>query len=141
MFVHPSKIQLLFTVKGFTMPAATFGLFAWCMVNGSGLGSLDLANSGGVKAAGTRALGWNVMSGINVILGTLSPMIINQPDLARYCKKPWHAGSLQGVAVFVTKVVVFFLGLASTASMQGAWGKAYCKFSSTMRSGPMRESG
>ncbi|KAH7034603.1 NCS1 nucleoside transporter [Microdochium trichocladiopsis] len=125
MFVHPSKIQLLFTIKGFTMPAAAFGLFGWCMAYGTGLSSLDLANAGGVKAAGARAIGWNIMSGINVILGTLSPMVINQPDLARYCKKPWHAGSLQGVAVFVTKILVFFLGLASTASIQGAWGKAY----------------
>ncbi|KAH9894668.1 amidase signature domain-containing protein [Xylariomycetidae sp. FL2044] len=125
MFIHPSKIQLLFTVKGFMMPVATFGLFGWCMAYGAGIGSLDLANERGAEAAKKTPLGWAIMSGINVILGTLSPMLVNQPDLARYCRKPWHAGSLQGVAVFFTKVIVLWLGLASTASMQGAWGEAY----------------
>jgi NCS1 family nucleobase:cation symporter-1 len=66
------------------------------------------------------------MDGINVIMGSLSPMLVNQPDLARYCRKPRDAGWLQGAAVFVSKVVVFFLGLASTASIQGKWGTAYC---------------
>ncbi|KAL4915376.1 permease for cytosine/purines, uracil, thiamine, allantoin-domain-containing protein [Aspergillus aurantiobrunneus] len=70
-------------------------------------------------------LGWAVMDGINVIMGSLSTMLVNQVDLVRYCKKPRDAGWPQGVTVFVSKVVVFFLGLASTASIQGAWRVAY----------------
>lgn len=60
------------------------------------------------------------MTAINVIMGTLSPMLINQPDLARYCKRTSDASWVQGAAVFVSKVVVYFLGLAATASIQGA---------------------
>lgn len=127
MFIHPSKIQYLYNVKGVIMPIATFGIFGWAVSNGAGLGSLDLASAAGAKAASATTLGWSIMSGINVIMGTLSPMLVNQPDLARYCKKPWHAGWLQGVSVFFPKVLVLFLGLATTATMQGAWGKAYCK--------------
>ncbi|KAK7953681.1 uracil permease [Apiospora saccharicola] len=64
-------------------------------------------------------------NGINVIMGTLSPMLVNQPDLARYCQKPWHAGALQGIVAFTAKVLVLFLGLASTAVLTPTLGKAY----------------
>ncbi|EJT72117.1 hypothetical protein GGTG_08985 [Gaeumannomyces tritici R3-111a-1] len=41
------------------------------------------------------------MSGINVIMGSLSPMLVNQPDLTRYVQKPRDAGLLPG-GVWVT---------------------------------------
>ncbi|KAK6834346.1 hypothetical protein PG987_009040 [Apiospora arundinis] len=125
MFIHPTKIRHLFTIKGIIMPIATFGFFGWAMANGAGLGSLDTANRAGEKAAATTTLGWAVMNGINVIMGTLSPMLVNQPDLARYCQKPWHAGALQGIVAFTAKVLVLFLGLASTAILTPTLGKAY----------------
>ncbi|KAH7131795.1 NCS1 nucleoside transporter [Dendryphion nanum] len=124
-FVHPRRIHYLFTVKGLIMPIATFGLFGWCMSHGTGLSTLNTQSAAGLKAAAKTTVGWSVMDGINVIMGTLSPMLVNQPDLARYCKKPRDAGALQGVSVFVAKVLIFFLGLASTSSMQGEYGKAY----------------
>lgn len=52
-------------------------------------------------------------------------MLVNQPDLARYCKDPRNAGILQGLSLFLSSVIVFFLGLASTASVQAIWGTAY----------------
>ncbi|KAF2798154.1 NCS1 nucleoside transporter [Melanomma pulvis-pyrius CBS 109.77] len=124
-FVHPRKIHYLFTVKGLIMPFATFGFFGWCMAHGTGLKTIDHQSAAGQKAAAATTTGWAVMNGINVVMGTLSPMLVNQPDLARYCKKPRDAGMLQGVSVFVAKVLIFFLGLAATSSMQGEYGKAY----------------
>lgn len=124
MWIHPRHIHYIFTVKGFTMPIAAFALFGWCLANGSGLSALSYAS----KAAEDQAkvpLFWSVMSGINVIMGGLSPMLVNQPDLARYCLKPRDAGLLQGVSVFVSTVIVFFLGIAATTSIQGIWGTAY----------------
>ncbi|KAF2243068.1 NCS1 nucleoside transporter [Trematosphaeria pertusa] len=124
-FVHPRRIHYLFTVKGLIMPFTTFGLFGWCMAHGTGLATIDAQNAAGAKVAATTATGWAIMNGINVVMGTLSPMLVNQPDLARYCKKPRDAGWLQGFAVFFSKVLIFFLGLATTSSIQGAYGKAY----------------
>ncbi|CBF87409.1 nucleobase cation symporter-1 family protein [Aspergillus nidulans FGSC A4] len=121
-FIHPTKIHWLFSLKGVVMPFVTFGLFGWCVAHGAGISSIHLASSTAPSGAN---LGWAVMDGINVIMGSLSPMLVNQPDLARYCRKPRDAGWPQGAAVFVSKVVVFFLGLASTASIQGKWGTAY----------------
>ncbi|KAJ9494342.1 hypothetical protein H2202_010125 [Exophiala xenobiotica] len=58
-------------------------------------------------------------------MGSLASLIVTQPDLSRYCRKVSDAGWLQGLCVFISKCLVFFLGLAATASIQGAWGKAY----------------
>ncbi|TEA22039.1 Allantoin permease [Colletotrichum sidae] len=124
-WVHPSKIHYIFTVKGFVMPVACFGLFGWCMANGAGISNMNAASAAGAETASGTPLGWAVMNGVNVVMGSLSPMLVNQPDLARYCRKPADAGWLQGACVFSAEILVFFLGLASTTSLQGAWGEAY----------------
>ncbi|KAI0167387.1 permease for cytosine/purines, uracil, thiamine, allantoin-domain-containing protein [Pestalotiopsis sp. NC0098] len=122
-FIHPSRIRTLFTIKGILVPIATFGIFGWCMAHGAGLSTIDSQSK-----TSSGPLGWAIMSGINTVLGTLSPMLVNQPDLARYCRKPRDAGALQGISVFVAKVLVMFLGLAATSSIQGAWGETYWNF-------------
>lgn len=93
------------------------------MAHGAGLSTIDSQFK-----TSSGPLGWAIMSGINTVLGTLSPMLVNQPDLARYCRKPRDAGALQGFSVFVAKVLVMFLGLAATSSIQGAWGETYWNF-------------
>lgn len=103
------------------MPAAAFGLFGWCMAYGTGISSINASDG----TASGNSLGWSIMSGINVVMGLLSPMLVNQPDLARYTKLPRDAGWPQGLCCFVAAIIVFFLGLASTTSMQGVWGEAY----------------
>lgn len=124
MWVHPSKIHYIFTVKGFIMPFATFGLFGWCIAYGGGIASMDASNTTN-NVTTTTPLGWLIMSGINVVLGSLSPMLVNQPDLARYAKNPRDAGWPQGACVFLVNILVFFLSLASTTSLQQVWGTAY----------------
>jgi NCS1 family nucleobase:cation symporter-1 len=107
------------------MPFATFGIFGWCMAHGSGVRDINSQSTAGASVRAQTTPGWAVMSGINVVMGTLSPMLVNQPDLARYCKEPRDAGYLQGVAVFCSKVLILALGLLSTSSMEGAYGVAY----------------
>ena len=107
------------------MPFTTFGLFGWCMAHGSGVSNINAQSAAGTEARAGTTVGWAVMSGINVIMGTLSPMLVNQPDLARYCKKPRDAGYLQGVFVFFSKVLILALGLLATNSMEGVYGVAY----------------
>ncbi|KAF2446455.1 NCS1 nucleoside transporter [Karstenula rhodostoma CBS 690.94] len=124
-FVHPRRIHTFFTFKGIIMPFATFGLFGWCMAHGSGVRDINSQSAAGAVVRAGTTPGWAIMSGINVIMGTLSPMIVNQPDLARYCKKPRDAGYLQGVSVFISKVLILALGLLATSSMEGVYGVAY----------------
>jgi NCS1 family nucleobase:cation symporter-1 len=121
-FIHPSRIQWFFTFKGIIMPIATFGLFGWCMAEGRGISTIGNELT---KPADGVPLGWAIVAGINAIMGSLASLIVTQPDLSRYCRKVSDAGWLQGLCVFISKCLVFFLGLAATASIQGAWGKAY----------------
>ena len=86
---------------------------------------MDIASEPSALSASVTPLGWSIMAGINTIFGSLSPMLVNQPDLARYCKKPRDAGVLQGLFVFMPSVLVFFLGMASTTAIQNKWGTAY----------------
>ncbi|KAK5206794.1 hypothetical protein LTR47_009658 [Exophiala xenobiotica] len=104
------------------MPIATFGLFGWCMAEGRGISTISNELT---KPADGVPLGWAIVAGINAIMGSLASLIVTQPDLSRYCRKVSDAGWLQGLCVFISKCLVFFLGLAATASIQGAWGKAY----------------
>ncbi|KUI65488.1 Allantoin permease [Cytospora mali] len=124
-WVHPTKIHYLFTIKGILMPAAAFGLFGWCMQYGAGISSIDKSSAAVTAAASKTQLGWSIMAGINVVMGGLSPMVINQPDLARYTKVPRDAGWPQGICSFFSQIIVFFIGLAATTSIQGVWGTAY----------------
>jgi NCS1 family nucleobase:cation symporter-1 len=107
------------------MPIAAFALFGWCMANGGGLKAMNLASESVEPSAKATPLGWSIMAGINTIFGSLSPMLVNQPDLARYCKKPRDAGVSQVFSVFFPSVLVFFMGMASTTSIQAVWGTAY----------------
>ncbi|CAD0084346.1 unnamed protein product, partial [Aureobasidium vineae] len=120
-----NSIHYICTVKGFTMPIAALALFGICMSIGGGLGDIDIFSKAGELLSSVTPLGWSIMAGVNTIFGGLSPMLVNQPDLARYCKKPRDAGFLQGVCVFFPSVLVFFLGMASTTSIQVKWGTAY----------------
>lgn len=97
------------------MPIAAFAIFGWCMANGGGLQSIN-----STAAAPSSSLGWDVVW-YQYYYGRLVPMLVNQPDLARYCKDPRNAGILQGLSLFLSSVIVFFLGLASTASVQAIW--------------------
>lgn len=127
MWIHPKSIHYIFTIKGCTMPIAAFALFGWCMANGGGLNAMDLASndSDAQLSSSVTPLGWSIMAGINTIFGSLSPMLVNQPDLSRYCKKPSDAGISQGISVFASSIIVFFLGMASTTSIQARWGVAH----------------
>lgn len=115
-------MHYVFTAKGIVMPLAAFGIFGWCMHEGGGIEAMSLVSKGKPR---TMNLGWSIMSGINVIMGGLSPLLVNQPDLARYCQKPSHAGIASGFCLFASSLITFFLGLASTTSIQAVWGVAY----------------
>lgn len=87
-FVHPRNIRIAFNIKGVITPIAVTSLFIYCMVAGAGISAIGTT----IKGTATGNLGWSVMSGINTIFGGFSPLLINQPDLSRYCREPRDAG-------------------------------------------------
>ncbi|CAK7207552.1 hypothetical protein SEUCBS139899_010362 [Sporothrix eucalyptigena] len=120
--VHPSKIKFLFAVESILCPLACIGVFAWCVHYGGGL-SIDSV-SATVPVTGS-ALGWGMLNGINSCLGVTSALLVNQPDLTRYTRRPKDAGWRQAFSIFASKTLIFFFGIGATAAVQAKFGEAY----------------
>ncbi|KZT30310.1 hypothetical protein NEOLEDRAFT_324323 [Neolentinus lepideus HHB14362 ss-1] len=119
MFVHPSNIRRAFEIKAFILPPTAMGLTVWACVKAGGFSKFDLATKTTVSGA---ALGWAWMSGINTVISAVSPMMINQPDLARYSRRPEEAGSWQGYAMFICKNLISFMSIATTSALKVLYG-------------------
>ncbi|CAK5272608.1 unnamed protein product [Mycena citricolor] len=124
ILIHPSKIHWLWPLKALIIPPAIFGFFIWAVTQaGSDWGTFN-TNVTAAPAKGA-ALGWAIMSGINTVMGTLSPMILNQPDIARYARRPRDAGWPQGLSMLVIKTLIFFLAMSTACALEVLYGKAY----------------
>lgn len=121
MWCHPKHIRYFFTVKAFIMPAATLGLFVFCYVKGKGPGNWDI----GIEVVRLQSVGNSWMNVINTIFGTLSPMIINQPDVSRYAKKKLDTVIPQAIGFIPPKVVVLLFGMTAACSLYRAYGTVY----------------
>ncbi|KAF2400568.1 allantoin transporter [Trichodelitschia bisporula] len=120
-FVHPTRIRHLFTTASVIVPIACFGTFGWCISYGGGL-SLETLGS---KPLTGGALGWAMLNGVNSVMGTLSPLLVNQPDFTRYTRSPRDAGWPQVASIFISKTVIFFLGCGATAAVTPKFGESY----------------
>ncbi|CAH6723588.1 nicotinamide riboside transporter 1 [[Candida] jaroonii] len=121
MWVHPRQIRWFFTFKSFFTPMALTGLFIFCMIRGHGPGNWDV----GAKGVSTLSTGNTWMSVVNTVMGTLSPMIINQPDISRYARNKSDTVLYQAIGFIPSKIVVLLFGMASTCAIYRAYGQAY----------------
>ncbi|KAI1842319.1 hypothetical protein JX266_011487 [Neoarthrinium moseri] len=123
MFLHPTILRHLFVVKAVYTTAALFGLMGWAIQkNGGSIGSFSFA--GQVTLSGA-ALVWPMIQAINSVMGALCPILINQPDVARYATKPEQATWSQGTGILISKVIVMFVSCATTSASTGFLGKSY----------------
>lgn len=119
--VHPTKIRFLFAAESFICPLACIGVFAWCVHYGGGIHGSAIATeplSGG-------SLGWAMLNGMNSCLGVTSALLVNQPDLTRYVKRPKDAGWRQASSIWASKTLIFFFGIGATAAVAPKFGVAY----------------
>lgn len=121
MWCRPRQIRLFFRVKAFILPFATLGLFIFCCVKGGGPGDWSI----GVEIERTNTIGNEWMSILNSIFGTLSPMIINQPDISRYAKRKQDTVIPQAIGFLPSKIMVLVFGMVSTVSIRRAYGEMY----------------
>ncbi|KAI4843809.1 hypothetical protein E4T44_06542 [Aureobasidium sp. EXF-8845] len=68
---------------------------------------------------------WPMISAINSVMGALAPILINQPDIARYGHSYGDVTWSQGVGIFTSKVLVMFISTATTAAATPVQGKSY----------------
>ncbi|KAJ7895693.1 NCS1 nucleoside transporter [Mycena leptocephala] len=124
ILIHPSRIYWLWPLKGILVPPAVIGFFIWAVTRaGADWGTFNANIT--VEPAHGAALGWAIVSGINSVMGTLSPMILNQPDIARYAKKPSDAGWPQGVSMVIIKTLIFFFSISTACATRVLYGQAY----------------
>ena len=81
------KIRHLFTVKSVVAPAAGISFFIWAIVRANGIGPIvhePAKLSGG-------ALVWALVKGIMSSIANFATLIVNDPDFARFARKPRDA--------------------------------------------------
>ncbi|KAF4340516.1 allantoin transport [Fusarium beomiforme] len=122
MFVHPTVLRHLFVVKSVATTAALFGVMGWAVhMNGGSLGDFKM----GYKELSGSKLVWPMIQAINAVMAALCPILVNQPDVARYATRPEQATWSQSTGILISKVLVMFLSCGTTSAAAGFLGKTY----------------
>jgi len=113
-FIYPPvhKIRHLFTVKAFFVPTAGIALFIWAIVRAKGIGPIVKQPS---RAKGSE-LGWLMVRGIMGAIANFATLIVNDPDFARFARKPSDAFLPQLVTIPVGFAITSFIGIIVSSS-------------------------
>ncbi|OKL60918.1 hypothetical protein UA08_03181 [Talaromyces atroroseus] len=122
MFVHPTILRHLFVFKAVYTTVALFGVMGWAIQkNGGSIGSFSFEKN----SLHGSALVWPMISAINSVMGALCPILINQPDIARYAKRYSQVTWSQSTGILLSKVLVMFVSCATTSATTELLGTAY----------------
>ncbi|PSN66086.1 hypothetical protein BS50DRAFT_406455 [Corynespora cassiicola Philippines] len=114
------KIRHLFTAKAITVPIAGIAFFVWAVVRAKGLGPI-------VHQPGTlqgSALGWMMVRGIMSAIANFATLIVNDPDFARFARKPRDALWSQLFTIPLGFAVTSFIGIIVSSSSTVIFGQA-----------------
>jgi NCS1 family nucleobase:cation symporter-1 len=106
------KIRHLFTVKAFFVPTAGLAFFIWAIVKAKGIGPI-------VKTPGTihgSKLAWAMVTGIMSSIANFATLIINDPDFARFARKPSDALWSQLFTIPIGFAFTSFIGIIVSSS-------------------------
>lgn len=107
------KIRHLFTVKAYVVPCAGVAFFIWAIVKAHGIGPIVHQ---GNTARGSK-LGWEVVKGIMSSIANFATLIVNDPDFARFARKPRDALWPQLITIPCGFAITSFIGIiVSSAS-------------------------
>ncbi|KAJ8110771.1 hypothetical protein OPT61_g6467 [Boeremia exigua] len=124
MFLHPRVLRHLFVAKAVITTISLFGVLGWAIsANGGKIGSFSYTTKQ-AQLSGSDLV-WPMVQAINAVSGALAPVIINQPDIARYGKSYSDVTWSQGTGILIGKLLVMFLGTATTAAATSVLGKSY----------------
>jgi len=121
-FIYPPvhKIRHLITVKAYVVPTAGVAFFIWAVVRAKGLGPI-------VHQQGTlsgSALGWMMVRGIMSAIANFATLIVNDPDFARFAKKPSNAFLPQLLTIPIGFAITSFIGIIVSSSSTVIFGEA-----------------
>ncbi|GAB1743326.1 hypothetical protein NU219Hw_g9167t1 [Hortaea werneckii] len=106
------KIRHLFTVKSFVAPAAGIAFFIWAIVAAGGLGPI-------VKQPSTihgSERAWAIIKGIMSAIANFAALIVNNPDFARFARRPKDALWSQLFTIPVGFALTSFIGIIASSS-------------------------
>jgi NCS1 family nucleobase:cation symporter-1 len=120
-FIYPpvQKIRHLFTVKAYFVPTAGIAFFIWAVVRAKGLGPI-------VKQQGNAhgsELGWLMVRGIMSAIANFATLIVNDPDFARFAKKPSNAFLPQLLTIPIGFAITSFIGIIVGSSSNVIFGE------------------
>ena len=113
------KIRHLFTAKAFFVPPAGVAFFIWAIVRAHGIGPI-VHQSG--TASGSK-LGWAIVQGIMSSIANFATLIVNDPDFARFARKPRDALWSQLITIPVGFAVTSFIGIIVSSSSAVIYGE------------------
>ena len=106
------KIRHLFTVKAYVVPTAGIAFFIWALVRAKGIGPIVKQPN---TAKGSK-LAWGVVTGIMSAIANFATLIVNDPDFARFARKPSDALWSQLITIPVGFAVTSFIGIIVSSS-------------------------
>lgn len=112
------KIRHLFTVKAYVVPTAGISFFIWAIVRAHGIGPIvhQPNTSHGSKLA------WGMILGIMSAIANFATLIVNDPDFARFAKKPRDALWSQLITIPVGFGITSFIGIIVSSSSTVIFG-------------------
>lgn len=112
------KIRHLFTAKAYFSPACGIAFFAWAIARANGLGPMIYRPA----SAHGSVLAWAIVKSIMNCIANFAALIINNPDFARYARKPKDAVWSQLVTIPVSFAITSFIGIIVTSSSSVIFG-------------------
>lgn len=106
------KIRHLFTVKAYVVPVAGIAFFIWSIVRADGIGPV-------VRQSNTvygSELGWAIVKGIMSSISNFATLIVNDPDFARFARKPRDALWSQLLTIPCGFALTSFIGIIVASS-------------------------
>lgn len=113
------QIRHLFTVKAYFVPTAGIAFFIWAIVRADGLGPIVKQGS---TLTGSK-LGWAIVKGIMSAIANFATLIVNDPDFARFARKPRDALWAQLLTIPVGFAITSFIGIIVASSSNVIFGE------------------
>lgn len=106
------KIRHLFTVKAYVVPVAGIAFFIWAVVRADGIGPI-VHQPASARGSG---LAWAVIKGIMSSISNFATLIVNDPDFARFARKPKDALWSQLLTIPCGFALTSFIGIIVASS-------------------------
>jgi NCS1 family nucleobase:cation symporter-1 len=113
------KIRHLFTVKAYYVPCAGVAYFIWAVTKAHGIGPI-------VHQPNTiygSDLAWAMVKGIMSSIANFATLIVNDPDFARFARKPKDALWSQFFTIPIGFAVTSFIGIIVSSSSNIIYGQ------------------